>query len=194
MAVVQRWSGMAGCAVPRRGFVGRGGRVTEAWTKRPLRERLPGAQGDPSGRVSTARPSTNSSLRFRSDGGAGHGARPGRSGAAHDRARHNDAGAPILPGRGVGRGSRSTGHDSGLRTGRFRREGTRHYRPPKVSVQIHPISRRRRARSGLRPRRCTLTGCRQQRVGSCPGMDRLQRQPAPQADPCARAPRCGCRG
>jgi hypothetical protein len=32
---------------------------------------------------------------------------------------------------------------------------TRHCMPPKVSIQISPMRRRRRARSGLRPRRCT---------------------------------------
>lgn len=33
----------------------------------------------------------------------------------------------------------------------------RHCMPPKVSIQIRPISRRRSARSGLPPQRCTLT-------------------------------------
>src|SRR4051794_11018274 len=34
----------------------------------------------------------------------------------------------------------------------------RHCRPPKVRVQISPMRRRRRVKSGLRPRRCTPTG------------------------------------
>ena len=36
----------------------------------------------------------------------------------------------------------------------------RHCMPPKVSIQISPITRRRRARSGLHPRRCTPTRSR----------------------------------
>jgi hypothetical protein len=36
----------------------------------------------------------------------------------------------------------------------------RHCIPPKVSIQISPISRRRKLRSGLRPRRCTPTRSR----------------------------------
>src|SRR5690242_21016958 len=36
----------------------------------------------------------------------------------------------------------------------------RHCMPPKVSIQITPISRRRKLRSGLRPRRCTPTRSR----------------------------------
>jgi hypothetical protein len=36
-----------------------------------------------------------------------------------------------------------------------RQPAIRHCMPPKVSIQINPIRRRRRVRSGLRPRRCT---------------------------------------
>jgi hypothetical protein len=36
----------------------------------------------------------------------------------------------------------------------------RHCMPPKVSIQISPTTRRRRARSGLHPRRCTPTRSR----------------------------------
>src|SRR3712207_8349169 len=42
----------------------------------------------------------------------------------------------------------------------------RHCMPPKVSIQISPISRRRKLRSGLRPRRRTPTDRKSTRLNS----------------------------
>ncbi len=65
---------------------------------------------------------------------------------------------------------------------------TRHCMPPKVRVQISPIRRRRRAGSGLRPRRCTPTRSRSMASSSAStaktntSMSARASQPSPRRD------------